>query len=302
MTIATGSRHSLAYVAEASYGTTPATPAFTPLRYKSTTLALTKNTLQSEELRADRQIAELRHGTIQVGGDIQGELSYGAYDDLFAAALGGAWTDDVLDAGIARASFTIERQFADIGQYLRYTGCEINGLHFDVQPGAIASVGFDVVGQASVAAAAAITGATYAAATTARPMDALSGAVKEGGQLLAVVTELKLDLANGIEPRFVVGSAQTLEPSIGDSDLTGTLTAYFQDASLLAKFIEETESSLELSISDGANSYALLLPRIKYTGGQSDVTSDGPVSLSLPFQALYDGATGTNFRITRSAA
>ena len=302
MTIATGSRHSLAYIAEANYGATPATPAFRQLRHKSTTLALTKNTLQSEELRSDRQIADLRHGTIQVGGDIQGELSFGAYDDLFAAALGGSWNANVLNAGTARTSFTLERNFADIGQYLRYTGCEINGLHFDVQPGAIANVTFDVVGQSEAVDAAPVAGATYVNAPANRPMDALSGAIKEGGQVIGVVTELKLDLANGIEPRFVIGSAKTLQPSIGRSNLTGTLTAYFLDGSLLSKFIGETESSLELTLSDGANSYVLFLPRIKYTGGQADVANDGPITLSLPIQALYDGTAGTHLRITRSGA
>jgi len=46
----------------------------------------------------------------------------------------------------------------------------------------------------------------------------------------------------------------------------------------------------------------LLPPRIKYTGGQADVANDGPITLSLPIQALYDSATGTQLRITRSGA
>ena len=74
---ANGSRHSMALVAETEAGTTPATPDFTPIRQTGTTLALTKEALQSNELRADRQIADMRHGNKQVGGDISTELSYG---------------------------------------------------------------------------------------------------------------------------------------------------------------------------------------------------------------------------------
>ena len=63
---ANGSRHSMALVAESVAGTTPATPVFTPIRQTGTTLALTKETIQSQELRADRQIADMRHGNKQV--------------------------------------------------------------------------------------------------------------------------------------------------------------------------------------------------------------------------------------------
>ena len=67
-----------------------------------------------------------RHGNRKVGGDIKGELSYGTFDDLLEAVLCGTWTTDVLKAGTTRRSFTFERYFADITQYLRYRGCEIN--------------------------------------------------------------------------------------------------------------------------------------------------------------------------------
>lgn len=115
MTIATGARHSMAYVAETVYGTIPATPAFKAIRHNGTTLALSKTTYTSAELRADRQITDLRHGTKKVGGDITSEFSGEAFDDFLEAAMGGTWTAGVLKAGVARKSFTIERHFADIG-------------------------------------------------------------------------------------------------------------------------------------------------------------------------------------------
>ena len=81
--MANGSLHTMAQVAEASYGVTPATPAFKPIRINSTTLGLSKNTFESGELRSDRNTADLRHGTMQVGGDIVSELSFGSFDDQF---------------------------------------------------------------------------------------------------------------------------------------------------------------------------------------------------------------------------
>lgn len=302
MTIATGSRHSMAYVPEVAYGTTPATPAFKMIRHNGTTLALSKTVYTSAELRADRQITDLRHGTRKVGGNITSELSGGAFDDFMAAAMGGAWTTGVLKAGTTRQSFTIERNFADIGQYLRYTGVELDGFDITVKAEGIVPIVFTVMGQDQASATAPVTGATYAAAPTNRPYDGFSGTIKEGGTTIAVLTEVKLTLKNNMAEVYVVGSPDTLEPSIGKSAVTGTVTAYFQDASLLDKFVNETESSIEFTLTDGTNSYDFLIPRVKYTGAPPNVSSDKPITLAMPFSALLDSVTGTNLQITRTPA
>lgn len=55
------------------------------LRRVSSTLALQKNTYQSAEIRSDRQIADFRHGTQSVQGNIAGEFSPETYFDLIEA-------------------------------------------------------------------------------------------------------------------------------------------------------------------------------------------------------------------------
>jgi len=56
MTIANGAQHSLHFVAESSYGTTPSTPTWTPMPHTGTTLALTKDAIESEKLRSAKVI------------------------------------------------------------------------------------------------------------------------------------------------------------------------------------------------------------------------------------------------------
>lgn len=387
MTIASGSRHSMAYSAETVYGTTDASPAFKPLRHKGTTLGLAKSSFQSQELRTDRQISDFRHGTKQVGGNIDVELSSGSFDDILEAVMGGTWavkatktattisaaaadnsyndsgsgfvtagfevgdvvtvsgftgdvannitsgvitavaagkitiggTDgdviaddaagesvtistisDKLSVGTTRRSFTIERLFADITQYRRYKGSEFSTMSLQVQPEGIVSVQFGVLGQSEAADTAILSGQTYSAATTTSPFDGFSGSITEGGSEIAVVTEVSLNLDNGLQALFVVGSAETIHPSIGRSNVTGSVTAYFENTTLLNKFINETESALTFTIGDGTNTLKFICPRIKYTGGQPDVAGEGPVTLTMPFQALLDSVTGTNLRIIRS--
>jgi len=307
---ADGARHSMAYVEETTAGTTPSSPGFQTLRHNSTSLGLSKNTLQSEELRSDRQVSHFRHGTRQVGGDIVGELSYGTFDDFLAAVLCDDWQtdtptagEDTLVAGTKRKSFTIERYFEDIGQYLRYKGCQFNTLSLSISPDAIVQATFGVTGldQADPAQTI-ITGATYSAETTSEPMDSFSGTIKEGGSALGIVTELSLSLENGLEAQYAVGSEKAAAISIGRSNLTGNVTVYFESATLLNKFINETESTLSFVLSDGTDQYEFTLPRIKYNGGQPDVGGPGPVTLSLPIQALYDDTEGTQIKIVRGPA
>lgn len=312
--MANGSRHSMRYVAETVYGQTPATPAFKMIRHTGTTLGLSKESLQSEELRDDRQIADFRHGAYQVGGDVNIELSYESFDELLEAVLLGTWEVDLpavgtdrLKAGVIRRSFTVERFFGDIltadKPYHRFTGVELNTLSLAINANAMITGSFGVLGQNMVTATTAITGATYAPATTTSPLDSFTGTLNEAGTPIAVITEISLSIENGLEARYVVGSKQSIRPSIGRSNVTGQVTAYFENSALLDKFINETESSIVFTLPDGAgNQLTFTLPRIKYTGGQPDVDGEGPITLAMPFQALLDDATDTNIMIDRTPA
>lgn len=312
--MANGSRHSMRYVAETVYGQTPATPAFKMIRHTGTTLGLSKESLQSEELRDDRQIADFRHGAYQVGGDVNIELSYESFDELLEAVLLGTWEvdspaagTDRLKAGVTRRSFTVERFFGDIltadKPYHRFTGVELNTLSLAINANAMITGSFGVLGQNMVTATTAITGATYAPATTTSPLDSFTGTLNEAGTPIAVITEISLSIENGLEARYVVGSKQSIRPSIGRSNVTGQVTAYFENSALLDKFINETESSIVFTLPDGAgNELTFTLPRIKYTGGQPDVDGEGPITLAMPFQALLDDTTDTNIMIDRTPA
>lgn len=312
--MANGSRHSMRIVAESAYGTTPATPAFDIIRHTGTTLGLSKESLQSEELRDDRQIADFRHGAYQVGGDINIELSYGSFDKLLEAVLCGTWQidspaagTDRLKAGTVRRSFTIERFFGDIltvdKPYHRFTGVEFNTMSLAINANAMITGSFGVLGQNMTTSTVIVTGATYNPATTTSPLDSFTGTLQEAGTPIAVITEIQLNVENGLEARFVVGSKQSIRPSIGRSNVSGQVTAYFENSTLLDKFINETESSIVFELPDGAgNLYTVTLPRIKYTGGQPDVDGEGPITLSMPFQALLDSVTGTNIIIDRTPA
>ena len=305
MTIANGAQHSLHYVAETTYGTTPSTPSFKPLPHTGTSLGLTKDAIESEKLRGDRQVEDFRHGNKSVGGDITGELEYGAFDDLIEAVFCGTWTSDVLKTGTTRRSFTIERKFGDLAtpEYHRHTGCEINTFGLSVSPNSMITATFGVIGKDLSLATTTVSGATYANDAGNTPFDSFTGSITEGGSSIATVTALELNIENGIEPLFTVGSQTTSRPSIGKSRATGTLTTYFESKSLYEKFLNETSSSISLTLTDlDGNDYLIELGNVKYNSGQPDVSGEGTITIAMEFVALYDSTDASNIVITRTDA
>ena len=305
MTIANGAQHSLHYVAESTYGTTPSTPTWTPLPHTGTSLALTKDGIESEKLRGDRQVEDFRHGNKSVAGDITGELEYAAFDDMLEAALCGSWAVDELKAGTTRRSFTFERKFADLStpEYHRYTGCEVNALSISVSPNAMVTTTFGIIGKDLTTNPTQVASSVYSSDVGNSPFDSFTGSILEGGSSIGVVTAFELSLENGIEPLFAVGSQTTNRPSIGKSRLTGTLTTYFESKTLYDKFINETSSSIALTLTDlDGNDYLIELGNVKYNSGQPDVSGEGAVTIALEFVGLYDDADASNIVITRTDA
>lgn len=83
---ASGIFKSVAVKAESAYGTAPGASGAQALRRTGSTVDLSKETYQSNEIRTDLQVADFRHGVRRVGGTISGELSPATYAMFFAHA------------------------------------------------------------------------------------------------------------------------------------------------------------------------------------------------------------------------
>lgn len=312
------SSHALYITPETVYGVTDASPVWEKVRHTGTTLAITKNTSQSEEIRDDRQINDFTQGTEQVGGDISAELSYASFDTLLEAALCGTWAIGTIDAdtppvgtdelttGVTRRSFSALRHFSDQlapkKAYHKYNGCEVNTFAISMTTDAKVSATFGIIGRGLDLDTVDPTGSTYNAVSTTRVLDSFSGVVKENGVVIGIPTEISFTLENGIEPRFVLGSRNTIRPSIGRSNLSGQLTVYFEDETFLEKFLSDADSSLEFTLPDAAgNLYTVIIPKIKYSGGQPDVSGQGSITLAMPFQAILDTTSNTNMIVRRKS-
>lgn len=85
-------RVAMLYSKETSYGVLPGTANFQTLRYTSESFKQDTDSTQSQEIRADRAVADIIRTGVSASGEIGFELSYGTYNDLMAAVLGDADT------------------------------------------------------------------------------------------------------------------------------------------------------------------------------------------------------------------
>lgn len=308
MTIASGSNVQVAFVAETVQGTTPATPVFQILPVSTESVILSRDTLESEALRADRQIPDVINGNKQVGGDVAGEVRYGAFDDFLEAALGGTWdTDqpitgtDQLKAGVLRRFFTLERFHADNGDYFRNTGIEMSGFTLDRAANALTTLSFNVLGLAQASDTSAIAGSTYTPAVSTAPMDGFTGTFTINSLTDACITTASLTLDNGNEALFCIGSDTALDQAQGKSRVTGSLSIYFENLTTYNEFNAGTYLDLEIAMTDGAgNEYKFILPKFKYTSADTSVPGSEPLIFTYDIAAVLDTVTGSNLIIERT--
>jgi len=299
MAFSQGSRSGLAFVPEVTFGTTPASPTMVDLPFNSHSLELSKSGVTSSQIRPDRQVEIFRHGQRQVGGSIECEFRADAFDTLLESGCFGTFSTGVLKVGTTFKSFTIEERNLDITQYRRFTGCSVSSFSINCTPNQMVSATFNMVGK-DMSLATSPLDASIDAAAAEPPFDSFSATIEEGGSAIATITSLNFTVDNGLNPTFVVGSATTPQLEYGMANITGELTAYFENQTLLNKFINETESSLELTLTDGSDTYVFLMPKIKYSGASVPVQNPQSRLLTMPFVALLNTSDATNLVITKS--
>lgn len=301
MPLATGAQAEVGFIAEVTLGVTPATPELVALPVSSFTPEVTKEGFQSADLRADRQISDFRHGGKSTSMALEFEVKHGEFDSLLEGALFGTWATDVLIAGTDRHSFTFEAAYLDITQFHSYTGLMVNTFSMSITTDATVTASMSLIGIDENLAQATIDNAGgYTPVGAKRSFDSFSGVLNEGGSAIAIVTSLEFSLENGISGAKVIGSDIAVDLFDGRSNLTGTISAFFEDEVLLNKFLNETPSDIDITLTDpDANTLQIEIPRIIYTGGSAPVSGEGGIVISLPFQATYDATVTSNIRITR---
>lgn len=271
MAFAQGSRSTLSYITESTFGTTPA-GNFQNLPFNTHSLNLTRDRVAGNEIQADRMTRVDRHGNTQVGGDIVVDLRDGDFDTFLEAAMLSTWdtspstAPDILKVGTTPKFFSIEDYAADIDQARLFTGCTVSTMGISMAPNQMVTTTFGIVGSDMTISA---TQKTQDPSSSAQPFDAYSGDLAIGNvgssSSAAIITAIDFTLNNSFSPTFVIGSSAAPSLEYGRAEVEGTFTAYFENDALINRFLNEVESELVITVNDpsGANQYEFMFPRIK---------------------------------------
>lgn len=306
MAYARGSGRDISYIKEVTPGTTPALPAMIKMRTTGDSFNLNRDSFQSDELRADRAITDMKLGNKQASGNIDFELSYENFEDMLEAVLESPDTltipTDVIKNGTTQTYFTIEKGFPGVPHFQVYTGMTPNTFNLNLQSNSQVTATIEFLGLDQSTDTVSIADSVVEP-TLGGLFDSYTGEIKEGGATIGDITSLTMTINNNLTPTFVLMNDAVSEIIDGRCNIEGTLSVYFADATLYNKFASESESSIEftLTVSGSTDGYTFLLPRVKYTAADMPVADEGPVTVTMPFQALQDNVVeNATIKITKN--
>jgi hypothetical protein len=125
--------------------------------------------------------------------------------------------------------------------------------------------------------------------------------MKEGGTTIATVTALDINFNNNLEGVEVLFNDTITGIASGNFMVDGTLTAQFLDATLYNKFVNNTSSSLEFTLTDSlTKTHTYAFPKIVYTSADITAADPGQQTISMKFNVQYDGTLLAKCSITRT--
>ena len=211
---------------------------------------------------------------------------------LIASAVNGEFSLGTLVNGIIFNSFKFLRQVA-ANQTRVFAGTVPSGFTISLQLGQPATITFPMIARDRVLVATAPTGTVLPPDTqnVFSPINSLSGFLFDGNQIGDAQVGLELTVTKAGQeaiPDFTSPAAQGM--TRGSINVTGTVTAYLNDATLLEQSEAETKGPMVFSLTNGSVGYNFTLPVVKLGEISDDVADSGPIEATIPFSCEADGS------------
>lgn len=195
-------------IAEVTPGVTP-TGTWDTLRLTGNALTPTVNTEVSDEITDTRLSQGSVATSIDIGGDLTAEFSFGSFDQLLEAAFYGNWTGNVLSVGDTRRTFSIAKGYNDVGVYGVFKGAHVSTFALDIPSEGKVTATFNMACLDYTDGDTPIVVSPNAPTTTPFLSNNNIGTIRVNGQSLegvACVSAMTVNLDNSLQTQRCLGS------------------------------------------------------------------------------------------------
>lgn len=302
MAVNRGSTTQLLAIAEATPGTTPATPTMLALPIVSFTPRQSKNIIRSNAIRNHPFVDKVLNGANAWEIGLNWELGRD-HDILIETFLGASFASDSAKFTDALKTLTLEKRAGSTPNlYDHYLGFFINTLTISVS-------GNDTAPVAMSASGAAFSGtwddpASIATAVTpagANDPFVFIDATVELDDVETKVVSATINLERAVDPLLELGSADPSEYIPGLCTATGTLTIAYRDGAQSARIesFANVKQEYIFGSADGDYNRSFLFPETKFVGFGRPVEDRGVILQEINWEAQYVPADGTVMSVTR---
>lgn len=219
---------------------------------------------------------------------------------------------DYIRNGTTQLSSVIEERFLDITQFQYFQGMLVDSFTQKLDPASIMTGSFNLKGSAATAPA----GSRDTAILTGTPVDVAApttdvfntasnvARIAENGTPIGTpnyVLGLEITVNNNVRQLPGVSILGAVAANAGRCTVTGNIKTYFGDATLLAKVLANTQTSIDFVVKDtSGNGYLVDLPKVKFSSGTTPVPgNDQDITVDLNYQALKHATYGYTMHMQR---
>lgn len=294
------------FIPEAELGVTPTSGTVRSLPYNSCTVAAEQNRTAPGTMTGRRDPVEPIMGNINVGGGLTIPLDVNAFGWILAVAFGNPTTTSVTGGkyqhvfkpGVEQPSISLEKAFSN-GEYYVDKGCKISSMGFSFGGDGELTVDVQMLGCNEV-----INDEPISDSVTELALDRLNNfqaALKVDNAEVAVATELTLDINFGLDEEGYAIGGQGFRSRINEGllELSGSMTAFYDDATYVEKAMNSTITALQVKLTKQGNSLQIDLPEVLFPRKSPTIEGSAGIMQNLDYGAFYKSNNlGTSIQFT----
>lgn len=282
---------------ETTFGQDPATPVGIKMPFNTCGLRGVRNLIDDTVIRNTRNPAQPSRGNQNVEGDIVVPVDVIGIGYWLRAMFGAPTTTGTgpythtFKPGDLQPSLVLAKEFTDIGQYLKYNGCKVSKMAVTFGGDGELTATFTIMGAKETIGVSSYD--TTPTEITLTKFSHFQATIQEGGLACAIGTEVRLEVDFDLDgDQYVIGGGG-IRGDIPEGMVkpSGSITALFQDATLLNKAVNGTESSLKVTLTSGTNSLEIFIPELIYEQQSPGIEGPRGIRIQLPFRGYYGDST-----------